>query len=149
MMSPNGATTAGEGPPPGTPGSETSADSHQPEAQPAIPQVQIFGENPLKFDDPTIYNIRDVLPGMTDEEKKEIYSVSRFPKSDLSHMAAGVAPDKDFSNAKPSNQVSANTFQTYIEPYVRPLTEEDIAWLKERVSKFQLLTCHASLHVLG
>ncbi|KAJ5400866.1 hypothetical protein N7465_011355 [Penicillium sp. CMV-2018d] len=132
MMSPNGTTTAGEGPPPGTPGSETSADSHQPEPQPAIPQVQVFGDNPLKFDDPTIYNIRDVLPGMTDDEKKEIYSVAHFPKTDLAHMAAGVAPDKDFSNAKPSNQVSANTFQTYIEPYVRPLTEEDIAWLKER-----------------
>ncbi|CAI7621852.1 unnamed protein product [Penicillium glandicola] len=132
MMSPNGTTTAGDVPPPETPDSESSADSHQPEPQPAIPQVQIFGENPLKFDDPTIYNIRDVLPGMTDDEKKEIYSVAHFPKTDLSHMAAGVAPDKDFSNAKPSNQVSANTFQTYIEPYVRPLTEEDIAWLKER-----------------
>lgn len=148
-MSPNGTTTAGEGPPPGTPGSETSSDSHQPEPQPAIPQVQVFGDNPLKFDDPTIYNIRDVLPGMTDDEKKEIYSVAHFPKTDLAHMAAGVAPDKDFSNAKPSNQVSANTFQTYIEPYVRPLTEEDIAWLKERVSQLQpyffcqrKLTCH-------
>ncbi|KAJ5964191.1 Histone acetyltransferases subunit 3 [Penicillium vulpinum] len=111
MMSPNGTTTAGEGPPPAPP---------------------VFGENPLKFDDPTIYDIREVLPGMTDDEKKEIYSVAHFPKTDLAHMAAGVAPDKDFSNAKPSNQVSANTFQTYIEPYVRPLTEEDIAWLKER-----------------
>ncbi|KAJ5861116.1 Histone acetyltransferases subunit 3 [Penicillium soppii] len=133
MMSPNGATTAGDGPAaPGTPGSETSTDSHQPEPQPAIPQIQVFGENPLKFDDPTIYNIRDVLPDMTDDEKKEIYSVAVFPKTDLAHMAAGVAPDKDFSNAKPSNQVSANTFLTYIEPYVRPLTEEDIAWLRER-----------------
>jgi hypothetical protein len=100
--------------------------------------VQVFGDNPLKFDDPTIYNIRDVLPGMTDDERKEIYSVAHFPKTDLAHMAAGVAPDKDFSNAKPSNQVSANTFQTYIEPYVRPLTEEDIAWLKERVGQLRL-----------
>jgi hypothetical protein len=47
---------------------------------------------------------------------------------------AGIAPDKDFSNAKPSNQVSANTFATYIDAYVRPLTEEDIAFLKEKVS---------------
>jgi transcriptional adapter 3 len=70
---------------------------------------------------------------MGDDEKKEIYSVASFPKSDLAHMMAGVPPDKDFSNAKPSNQVSANTFQTWIEPYVRALTEEDIAWLKERV----------------
>lgn len=71
---------------------------------------------------------------MSDEEKKEIYCVARFPPSDLSHLMAGVPPDKDFSNAKPSNQVSANTFATYIEPYVRPLTEEDIAFLKEKVS---------------
>jgi hypothetical protein len=70
---------------------------------------------------------------MKDEERKEIYSVARFPPSDLSDMMAGVAPDKDFSNAKPTNQVSANTFATYIEPYVRPLTEEDIAFLKEKV----------------
>ncbi|KAJ6080319.1 hypothetical protein N7467_010072 [Penicillium canescens] len=133
MMSPNGVTTAGDRPaPPGSPGSETSNESHQPEPAPAVPQIQVFGDNPLKFDDPTIYNIRDVLPDMTDEDKKEIYSVARFPKSDLAHMLAGVAPDKDFSNAKPSNQVSANTFLTYIEPYVRPLTEEDIAWLRER-----------------
>jgi transcriptional adapter 3 len=139
MMSPNGATTAVDGPAaPGTPGSETSTDSHQPEPQPSIPHIQIFGDNPLKFDDPTIYNIRDVLPDMTDDERKEIYSVARFPKTDLAHMAAGVAPDKDFSNAKPSNQVSANTFLTYIEPYVRPLTEEDIAWLRERVSQLAL-----------
>jgi transcriptional adapter 3 len=149
-MSPNGATTAGDGPAaPGTPGSETSTDSHQPEPQPAIPQIQVFGENPLKFDDPTIYNIRDVLPDMTDDEKKEIYSVAVFPKTDLAHMAAGVAPDKDFSNAKPSNQVSANTFLTYIEPYVRPLTEEDIAWLRERVSQLLLLLMTHQLTFLG
>lgn len=97
-----------------------------------MPQVQVFGENPLKFDDPTIYHIRDVNPDMTDDEKKEIYSVARFPKTDLAHLMPGIPPDKDFSNAKPSNQVNANAFQAYIEPYVRPLTEEDIAWLRER-----------------
>ena len=69
---------------------------------------------------------------MTDEEKKEIFGVSRFPYTDLSDLIAGIPPDKDFSNAKPSNQVNANTFQTFIEPYVRPLTEEDIGFLKER-----------------
>ncbi|KAJ5139621.1 hypothetical protein N7448_003029 [Penicillium atrosanguineum] len=133
MLSPNGAAAGADGAAaPGSPGSDSSEDSHQPEPQPAIPQVQIFGENPLRFDDPTVYHIRDVTPDMPDDEKKEIYSVARFPKSDLVHMMAGVPPDKDFSNAKPSNQVSANTFQAYIEPYVRPLTEEDIAWLRER-----------------
>ena len=72
---------------------------------------------------------------MTDEEKKEIYGVSSFPHDDLSDLIAGVPPDKDFSNAKPSNQVNANTFAAYLEPYLRPLTEEDMAFLKERVSR--------------
>jgi transcriptional adapter 3 len=71
---------------------------------------------------------------MTDEEKMEIYGVTSFPHDDLSDLIAGVPPDKDFSNAKPSNQVNANTFQTYLEPYLRPLTEEDLGFLKERVS---------------
>lgn len=72
---------------------------------------------------------------MTDEEKKEIYSVARFPTKDLKELIAGTPPDKDFSNTKPTNQVSANTFAAYIEPYVRPLTEEDIGFLREKVSK--------------
>lgn len=71
---------------------------------------------------------------MTDEKKKEIYCVAQFPKDDLSSLIAGTPPDKDFSNAKPANQVNANTFAAYIEPYVRPLTEEDMAFLRERVS---------------
>jgi transcriptional adapter 3 len=88
----------------------------------------------LKFDDPTIYHIRDVTPETTDDMKREIYSVAHFPPSDLLHMMAGVPPDKDFSNAKPTNQVNANTFLTWVDPFVRPLTEEDIAFLKEKVS---------------
>lgn len=115
-----------------------SQGSHQPEPAPAIPQYQVFGPDPLKFDDPTIYHIREVTPGMTDEERKEIYSVEHFPSSDLGHMMAGTPPDKDFSTAKPTNQVAANTFASYIEPYVRPLTEEDIAFLKEKVNKYPI-----------
>ena len=117
----------------GSPESDDSSESHQPEPAPAVPQVQVFGPNPLKFDDPTVYHIRDVTPDMTDEEKKVIYSVNRFPWSDLSHLMAGSPPDRDFSNAKPTNQVSANTFLAYVDPYVRPLTEEDMAFLKEKV----------------
>lgn len=70
---------------------------------------------------------------MTDDEKKEIYRVAQFPHDDLSNLIAGTPPDKDFSNAKPSNQVNANTFAAYIDPYLRPLTEEDMGFLKERV----------------
>ena len=98
-----------------------------------MPQVQVFGSNPLTFEDPTIYHIREVTPDMAEEEKKEIYGVTRFPTTDLSEFMPGTPPDKDFSNAKPTNQVSANTFLAYIEPFVRPLTEEDIAFLKEKV----------------
>lgn len=110
-----------------------SSESHQPEPAPAVHQYQVFGPDPLQFDDPTVYHIRDVTPNMSVEEKKKIYSVASFPESDLKHLMAGEPPDKDFSNAKPTNQVSANTFATYLEPYVRPLTEEDIAFLKEKV----------------
>jgi len=113
--------------------SSSSDDSHQPPPAASIPQYPTFGADPLAFDDPTVYHIREVIPNMTDEEKKEIYGVALFPKNDLSDLIAGVPPDKDFSNAKPSNQVNANTFQSYLDPYLRPLTDEDMAFLKERV----------------
>lgn len=112
--------------------STSSTESHQPPPAASIAQYQTFGPDPTTFDDPTIYHIREVTDDMTDLEKAEIYSVAQFPHSDLSHLIAGTIPDKDFSNAKPSNQVNANTFQAYIDPYLRPLTEEDMAFLKER-----------------
>ncbi len=107
-------------------------DDHVVHRQPPIPQ-QGFFPDPLA-PDPVIYHIREVTPGMSDAEKKEIYSVTAYPTVDLSDQIAGTPPDKDFSNAKPTNQVAANTFLTYVEPYVRPLTEEDMAFLRERVS---------------
>ena len=113
--------------------SDSSSDKHQPRPAASMAHFQTFGPDPSTFDDPTIYHIREVTDDMGDVEKKEIYGVSSFPKSDLSHLVAGKLPDKDFSSAKPTNQVNANTFAAYIEPYVRPLTEEDMAWLKERV----------------
>jgi transcriptional adapter 3 len=97
---------------------------------PAMPQ-QGFFPDPLA-PDPVVYHIRPVTDDMTDEERKEIYSVTAFPTKDLSDQIAGTPPDKDFSNAKPTNQVAANTFLTFVEPYVRPLTEEDMAFLRER-----------------
>jgi transcriptional adapter 3 len=133
MASPLPAKDGEDGDAAESPSSDSSDDTHQPEPAPTVPHYQVFGPDPLKFDDPTIYHIREVTPGMSDEERKEIYSVARFPRSDLTHMMAGQPPDKDFSSAKPTNQVSANTFTTYIEAFVRPLTEEDIAFLKEKV----------------
>jgi transcriptional adapter 3 len=69
---------------------------------------------------------------MTIEERKEIYCVAEFPPSDLRDRTAGSPPDKDFSMAKPATQVNASVFANYVEPYIRPLTEEDVAFLKER-----------------
>lgn len=97
---------------------------------PAIPQ-QGFFPDPLA-PDPTIYAIEDVTPDMSDADRKRIYSVTSYPTKDLSDQIAGQPPDKDFSNAKPTNQVAANTFLTFADPYLRQLTEEDVAFLRER-----------------
>ncbi len=83
---------------------------------------------------------------MTDEEKKKIYCVASFPHDDLKDLIAGTPPNKDFSNAvKPNNQVQYNTFTGYLDNFLRPLKEEDIGFLNERVSRIfssliQLLT---------
>ncbi len=132
-------------PPPLEPGStrpspspSTSSDgTHQPPPAASIAQYQTFGPNPLTFDDPTVYEIRPVTDDMTDEEKKEIYCVASFPHDDLHDLIAVPrgGMDKDFSNAvKPSNQVAAHTFTGYLDNYLRPLKEEDIGFLNERVS---------------
>jgi transcriptional adapter 3 len=110
---------------------DSSSDDGRP-PPPARPQANTFGDDPSIFPDPTIYEIRSVQPGMPEQEIKEIYSVASFPKSDLAHLIAGDPPDKDFSNAKPSNQISFSTFSTYLEPYFRPFTEEDLGFLRER-----------------
>ena len=114
--------------------SSSSDESEKPPPTASLPPHQLFGPNPLTFDDPTIYHVRDVHDGMTDEEKAEIYNVTSFPHDDLRDLVAGQPPDRDFSNAKPSNQVNANTFQTFLDGYFRPFTEEDLAFLRERVS---------------
>jgi transcriptional adapter 3 len=126
-QAPPSAAGAGDAPSPS--GSDVS---HQPAPAPAVPQFQTFGPDPAKFDDPTVYHIRDVTPDMSIEERKDIYCVADFPTSDLRDRTAGSPPNKDFSNAKPATQVNATVFANYVEPYIRPLTEEDVAFLKER-----------------
>jgi transcriptional adapter 3 len=111
---------------------DSSMDEHQPPPAPAVPHLQTFGDDPSTFPDPTIYEIRPVTEGMSDDLKREIYSVAVFPKHSLEDMIPGPTPDMDYSNAKPSNQVQFNTFSTYIDPYFRPFTEEDLAFLRER-----------------
>ncbi|CAJ2500547.1 Uu.00g034000.m01.CDS01 [Anthostomella pinea] len=96
------------------------------------PQFQTFGADPSTFPDPTVYEIRDAKPGISIDELKELYSVAVFPKTDLADQIAGDPPDKDFSSAKPSNQIGFTTFSTYVEPYFRPFSEEDLTFLRER-----------------
>lgn len=127
------ADGTGKKPDPGSPASVSSADEHQPPPAPAIPQYQTFGPDPTTFPDPTIYHIRDVTPGMSEDEIKEIYAVTQYPHDDLHDLIPGIPPDRDLSNAKPPNQVAATTFATYTEPYFRPMCEEDLAFLREKV----------------
>ncbi|KAL0935281.1 transcriptional regulator [Colletotrichum truncatum] len=110
---------------------ESSEDEGAPPKK-AQPAAHTFGDDPSTFPDPTVYEIRPTHPGMSDDELKEIYSVAVFPRSDLADLIAGDPPDKDFSSAKPSNQISFSTFSTYMEPYFRPFAEEDLAFLRER-----------------
>lgn len=124
--------SAGIAAPDAAPSPSGSDVSHQPPPAPAVPQYQTFGPDPSKFDDPTLYHIREVTPGMSDEEKKDIYCVAGFPESDLHDRTCGTPPDKDFSNAKPTAQVTFNQFTNHVDMYVRPLCEEDLAFLKER-----------------
>ncbi|KAI1122490.1 histone acetyltransferases subunit 3-domain-containing protein [Nemania abortiva] len=112
-------------------GEESSEDEFAPPAREA-PQFQTFGPDPSTFPDPTVYEILDAKPGMSVDELKALYSVAVFPKTDLADQIAGDPPDKDFSNAKPTNQISFSTFSTYVEPYFRPFAEEDLTFLRER-----------------
>lgn len=114
--------------------SPSSDDSHQPPPASAIPQFQTFGADPSTYDDPTIYHLRDILPDMDEQEKKDILGVAVYPHDDLHDLTPGTPPDRDFTNAKPQHQVSATAFATYLEPFVRDITEEDLAFLRERVS---------------
>lgn len=116
---------------------EQDKDSH-------IPKFT-FGPNPLTFPDPTIYHIRDIDDSMPPSLKKEIYSVTGFPATDLSELTPGTPPDKDYSTAKPASQVSAQAFANYVDSFIRSLTEEDLNFLRERVRysaiDFEIASC--------
>ncbi|KAI1251635.1 hypothetical protein MGN70_006203 [Eutypa lata] len=111
---------------------ESSSEDEGAPPRREAPQFQTFGEDPSTFPDPTVYEIRETKSTMSDDELREIFSVAVFPRSDLADLIAGDPPDKDFSSAKPTNQISFSTFSSYIEPYFRPFSEEDLAFLRER-----------------
>lgn len=66
------------------------------------------------------------------EYLKKLYGVASYPERDLQDMLPGAIPNIDFSkNKPPANQVQFTTFQSYIESYFRPFSDEDIKFLKE------------------
>ena len=117
------------------PQSASSTDAVQPPPAPLVPQVQTFGEDPSTFDDPTIYHIREVGDDATEEEKKDVFGVAEYPQNDLHDATPGTPPDRDFSNFKNDSKVTALQFNNYLEPFIRPLTQEDLAYLEEKVSQ--------------
>lgn len=116
--------------------SHSDSDASHPEPPATAPLYErIFGKDPTLGEDPIIYDIREMDDDMSYEEKKAILNVAKWPESDLRHLTAGDPPDIDFTaqqNQKPQNQVNFTTFQSFIDPYIRPYTEEDVAFLKER-----------------
>lgn len=142
------ATSPAEPKPEGTSPASTADLTHQPPPAQTVANYQSFGDDPTQYDDPTVYDIRDLTPDMTREEMKEILCVEEFPYSDLHDLTPGTPPDMDFSSGKSANQVAFNTFMTYLEPYVRPLTEEDVAFLKERGDRLDtfLMPVRGNMH---
>ncbi|KAK6340266.1 Transcriptional regulator [Orbilia blumenaviensis] len=82
--------------------------------------------------DPADYEIGAVGPDTTVDEKRKIFSVAQYPMIDIADLIPGDPPNEDFSRAKPNSQIAMNTFASYIEPYFRLYTEEDLAFLRER-----------------
>ncbi|GAO46772.1 hypothetical protein SAICODRAFT_16897 [Saitoella complicata NRRL Y-17804] len=67
-------------------------------------------------------------------ERSKLLGVASYPILDQSQFLPGAAPNEDFSTRpqKPPNQVNIGTYYTYLEPYFRPFTEEDLGFLRER-----------------
>jgi transcriptional adapter 3 len=66
------------------------------------------------------------------EYLKKKYGVASYPESDLQDLLPGKIPDIDFSKTKPpNNQVQFTTFQSYVESYFRPFSNQDLEFLQE------------------
>ena len=63
---------------------------------------------------------------------KKKYNVASYPTNDLKEYLPGVIPDKDFSCPKPSNQIQYNTFLSFVDNFLKPLTDEDMKFLENK-----------------
>lgn len=67
------------------------------------------------------------------EYLKRKYGVASYPEHDLKDLLPGEIPNTDFSKHKaPSNQVQFTTYQSYIESFFRPFSNDDIHFANEK-----------------
>ncbi|KZV72476.1 hypothetical protein PENSPDRAFT_649751 [Peniophora sp. CONT] len=98
-----------------------------PPTQPAVPKVN---KPPIGFIPPPINKPSDgptyTLPS-TEPLLPSRPQPQPTPVAGPSHVSDVM---DDFSKAKPPNQVAINTFYASVEPYTRPIREEDIGYLE-------------------
>lgn len=112
----------------------TAAAADNPDGEPQQPPPTQAGL-PVELEPllvPVDYEIRYMDEKMPYKAKARSLGVARFPENDLSALVPADPPDKDCSHAKPPHQVPISTFMRYTEPYLRPISEEDMAFLRER-----------------
>ncbi|KAG7106348.1 Chromatin-remodeling complexes subunit ngg1 like protein [Verticillium longisporum] len=91
-----------------------------------LPAAHTFGDDPSTFPDPT-HDLAELELIAGDPPDKDFSNAKPSNQISFSTFSAYIEP-----NAKPSNQISFSTFSAYIEPYFRPFTEEDLGFLRER-----------------
>ncbi|ODV61930.1 histone acetyltransferase NGG1 ASCRUDRAFT_28220, partial [Ascoidea rubescens DSM 1968] len=116
--------------------------SHFPDSSHSIKNDSIIEIPKSDFLDPLVLNIAKERLELFDESKyidnreeyvKKRCGITYYPPNDLKDQLPGEIPDYDFSSMKaPTNQIPYNTFQTYIEAYFRPYTEDDIEFLSKK-----------------
>lgn len=76
----------------------------------------------------------DLFEDVDDEDEERLkkkLGVVSFPKEDLSTLTAGPVPMDDLTNSRPTNQLQFSTYSSFLEPYFRPFTDEDIHFLQQ------------------
>lgn len=92
------------------------------------PKIEFVGSQALPRHAQGIFD--EEREDANDEEYKMRIGVVSYPKEDLSTLTAGPVPMDDFTRAKPTNQIQFQTYSTFLEPYFRPFTEDDLQFLQ-------------------
>ncbi|CAI4218629.1 unnamed protein product [Parascedosporium putredinis] len=94
--------------------------------------------SPVAQASPTAMDVDESAKADENEEEESSDDESRPPRPMLPQSNTfGDDPSTfpDPTVAKPANQISFSTFSTYTEPYFRPFSEEDLAFLRERADR--------------